>query len=184
MALTVALILPTAIALGAAFPLALGVAGARRAEVTSRFGVIYAINTVGAVFGSLAAGFYVIPYLGLQTALKIVSLCLVAAALAVIASAARELAQRRLEAEQSKFEVGMSTNYFVVQAQRDLRDAQNIELRTLLDYRKSLVDFERVQETSLARAGITIIGGTSTTNQAARVNTGGGGGGGNVGGGQ
>jgi outer membrane protein TolC len=101
------------------------------------------------------------------------------------ASAARELAQRRLEAEQSKFEVGMSTNYFVVQAQRDLRDAQNIELRTLLDYRKSLVDFERVQETSLARAGITIIGGTSTTNQAARVNAGGGGGGGgNFGGGQ
>jgi outer membrane protein TolC len=100
------------------------------------------------------------------------------------ASAARELAQRRLEAEQSKFEVGMSTNYFVVQAQRDLRDAQNIELRTLLDYRKSLVDFERVQETSLARAGITIIGGTSTTNTAARVNTGGGGGGNFGGGGQ
>ncbi len=67
------------------------------------------------------------------------------------ASAARELAQRRLEAEQSKFEVGMSTNYFVVQAQRDLRDSQNVELRTLLDYRKSLVDFERVQETSLSR---------------------------------
>ena len=36
------------------------------------------------------------------------------------AQAARELAQKKLEAEQSKFEVGMSTNYFVVQAQRDL----------------------------------------------------------------
>jgi outer membrane protein TolC len=95
------------------------------------------------------------------------------------ASAARELAQRRLEAEQSKFEVGMSTNYFVVQAQRDLRDAQNVELRTLLDYRKSLVDFERVQETSLSRAGITVISGSGTTNTSARVtgNAGGGGGG-------
>jgi len=75
------------------------------------------------------------------------------------ATAARELALRRLEAEASKFEVGMSTNFFVVQAQRDLSDAQNAELRALLDYRKSLVDFERVQETSLSRAGITVIGG-------------------------
>jgi outer membrane protein TolC len=62
------------------------------------------------------------------------------------AIAARELAERRLEAEQSKFEVGMTTNFFVVQAQRDLRDAQNSELRALADYRKSLVTFERVQE--------------------------------------
>ena len=49
---------------------------------------------------------------------------------------ARELAQHRLEAEQSRFEVGLSTNFFVVQAQRDLRDAQNTELRALLDYRR------------------------------------------------
>ena len=62
------------------------------------------------------------------------------------AVAARELAEKRLEAEQSKFEVGMSTNFFVVQAQRDLRDAQNAELRALADYRKSLVDLR-------ARAG-------------------------------
>ena len=97
------------------------------------------------------------------------------------ASVARELAQRRLEAEQSKFEVGMSTNYFVVQAQRDLRDSQNIELRALLDYQKSLVDFERVQETSGARAGITQISGGGGGNATAQ--TGGGGGGGFGGGG-
>ncbi len=77
------------------------------------------------------------------------------------AVAARELAEKRLEAEQSKFEVGMTTNFFVVQAQRDLRDAQNSELRAQADYRKSLVTFERAQE---APAG------------------GGGGGGGNIGG--
>ena len=71
------------------------------------------------------------------------------------ATAARELAEKRLEAEQSKFEVGMSTNFFVVQAQRDLFDAQLTELRARLDYQKSLVDFERVQQT---RAG-----GTTTT---------------------
>src|SRR5690606_17467772 len=56
----------------------------------------------------------------------------------------------------SKFEVGLSTNFFVVQAQRDLADAENVELRAILDYRKSLVDFERVQQTSLGNAGISL----------------------------
>lgn len=69
------------------------------------------------------------------------------------AVAARELAEKRLEAEQSKFEVGMSTNFFVVQAQRDLRDAQNAELRALADYRKSLVIFERAQEAPAGGGG-------------------------------
>ena len=74
------------------------------------------------------------------------------------AQAAHELSQRKLEAEQSKFEVGMSTNYFVVQAQRDLADAQNSELRAILNYRKALVEFERVQQTTLQNLNITILG--------------------------
>jgi len=69
------------------------------------------------------------------------------------ATAARELAQKRLEAEQSKFDVGMTTNFFVVQAQRDLRDAANTELRTLADYRKSLVNFERAQQSPAGGGG-------------------------------
>jgi outer membrane protein TolC len=71
--------------------------------------------------------------------------------------AARELSQRRLEAEQSKFEVGMSTNYFVVQAQRDLNDARNSELRAVLNHRKALVEFERLQQTALQSQNITIL---------------------------
>jgi outer membrane protein TolC len=73
------------------------------------------------------------------------------------AQAARELSQRRLEAEQSKFEVGMSTNYFVVQAQRDLNDARNSELRAVLNHRKALVEFERLQQTALQSQNITIL---------------------------
>jgi outer membrane protein TolC len=69
------------------------------------------------------------------------------------ATAARELALKRLEAEQSKFDVGMTTNFFVVQAQRDLRDAQNTELRALADYRKSLVNFERAQQAPAGGGG-------------------------------
>jgi outer membrane protein TolC len=64
------------------------------------------------------------------------------------ARAARTLSEKRLENEQSKFEVGMSTNFFVVQAQRDLLDAQIVELRAGLDYQKALVEFERVQQAS------------------------------------
>ena len=74
------------------------------------------------------------------------------------AQVAREFAQRTLEAEQSKFEVGMQTNYFVVQAQRDLATAQNNELQAILAYRKSLVELERLQQTSLSTSNITILG--------------------------
>jgi outer membrane protein len=73
------------------------------------------------------------------------------------AKAASELAQKKLEAEQSKFEVGMSTNYFVVQAQRDLADARNSELRAVATYRKALVELERLQETTLQNLNITLI---------------------------
>src|SRR5688500_8726799 len=94
------------------------------------------------------------------------------------ATVARELAELRSEAEQSRFDVGLSTNFFVVQAQRDLRDAQNAELRALLDYRRAQVEFERVQEiTGGGGVGITSIqpGG----GQAPRAGGAGGGFGGN-----
>ena len=64
------------------------------------------------------------------------------------AATARDLAQQRLNAVQSKFEVGMSTNFEVVQAQRDLNDARNRELREQLNYQRALVDFQRVQITA------------------------------------
>lgn len=44
---------------------------------------------------------------------------------------------------------GLSTNFLVLQAQRDLAAAQNAELRARLDYRKSLVDFELVQSAAV-----------------------------------
>jgi outer membrane protein len=62
-------------------------------------------------------------------------------------TAARELSEQRVNAVQSKFDVGMSTNYEVVQAQRDLNEARNSELRQQLNYQRALVDFQRVQIT-------------------------------------
>ena len=63
--------------------------------------------------------------------------------------AARQLAERRLSAEQRKFEVGLSTTFLVFQAQRDLASARSNEERAILDYIRSLVDFNAVQEIPL-----------------------------------
>ena len=67
---------------------------------------------------------------------------------------ARELAERRLDAEQKKFEVGMSTSFLIVQAQRDLAQAAANELRALIDYIKAIAAFERARGTILDRANV------------------------------
>jgi HAE1 family hydrophobic/amphiphilic exporter-1 len=66
---------------------------------------------------------------------------------------AREFAERRLDAEQRKLAAGTSTNYFVLQAQRDLAQARNTELNAILDYQRSVVDLETVQEIPLGGGG-------------------------------
>jgi outer membrane protein TolC len=70
--------------------------------------------------------------------------------------ASRDLAQRRLEAEQKKFQAGLSTNFLVIQAQRDLASARNAELQAILDYSRSVVDFETVQEAPVVGGGISL----------------------------
>jgi outer membrane protein TolC len=65
------------------------------------------------------------------------------------ARAARELGERRLEAEEKKFAAGIQISFFVFQAQRDLAQARTNEIRAIADYNKSLVDFEAIQETTL-----------------------------------
>ncbi len=63
--------------------------------------------------------------------------------------AARTLAAQRLDAEEKKFAAGMSTNFLVTQAQRDLALAEVSELRAVADFRKSVITFERAQEAGL-----------------------------------
>jgi outer membrane protein TolC len=65
--------------------------------------------------------------------------------------AARELAQKKLEAEEEKFKVGLSTNYFILQYQRDLANAQIMELRAIVDYNISLAHLNLVQGTGSGR---------------------------------
>jgi outer membrane protein TolC len=60
--------------------------------------------------------------------------------------AARQLAEQRVDGEQKRFEVGMSTSFLVIQAQRDLAQAKTNELSAVLGYDLSLVDFEALQQ--------------------------------------
>ena len=59
------------------------------------------------------------------------------------------LAQRRLEAEQRKFLVGLSTSFLVIQAQRDLTTAKESQVKSALDYRLSMADLQVVQTISV-----------------------------------
>ena len=70
-------ILPTAILLGAAFPmgLILWTTGGRQddSRVGRRVGALYALNVAGAIVGSLAGGFILIPLLGAQHSLVLIA---------------------------------------------------------------------------------------------------------------
>ena len=64
---TALLLLPMTLALGATFPLALAVASAERVQAGREAARVYAANTAGAIAGALAAGFALVPTLGLRS---------------------------------------------------------------------------------------------------------------------
>jgi outer membrane protein TolC len=58
---------------------------------------------------------------------------------------ARELAEQKLAADNKRFAVGLSSTFELLQSQRDLSRAKQAELNAIIDYNRSLVDFEAVQ---------------------------------------
>jgi outer membrane protein TolC len=66
----------------------------------------------------------------------------------------RELADQKLAAEQKKLSVGLSTNYLVLQYQRDFANAQIAELRSLIDYSLALSRVNKVLGTTLEKNNI------------------------------
>jgi len=68
--------------------------------------------------------------------------------------AARELAEKKLEAEEEKFKVGLSTNYFLLQYQRDVANARSAELKAIIDYNLSLANLDKVLGTTFASKNI------------------------------
>jgi len=84
--------------------------------------------------------------------------------------AARRLAAERLDAEEKKFAAGMSTNFFVTQAQRDLAQAEVNELRAIADYRKSVINYQRVQEAGVGSSGAALVlSGSSSSAQGGQA---------------
>ncbi len=65
-----------------------------------------------------------------------------------------ELQTKKLNAEQKKFDNGMSTSFEVFTFQTDLRNAQLSLIQALLDYNKSLADLERAKGTLLESKGL------------------------------
>jgi outer membrane protein len=86
------------------------------------------------------------------------------------ARASRELQEKKLEAEEKKQAAGMSTSFFVFQAQRDLAQARTAEIQAISDYNKSLVDFEAVQLAPVTGAAgfVTVAGQGSVGGQQNR----------------
>jgi outer membrane protein TolC len=72
------------------------------------------------------------------------------------AKTSRELAERRLDAEQKKFELGTSTVRFVLEEQRNLAQAETDEVSALVNYTKALVAYDRAIGNTLQRNNIEI----------------------------
>jgi outer membrane protein len=92
------------------------------------------------------------------------------------ARAARELQEKKLEAEEKKQAAGMSSPFFVIQAQRDLALARTAELQAVSDYNKSIVDLEAVQQVPVGGSvgSVTPAGaGTIQTGSSAIIRSGG-----------
>jgi spermidine synthase len=79
------LLLPMAIAFGAAFPLAVAVASRGDDTAVSDLGLVYAVNTIGAITGALLTGFALVPALGLHDTIRVVgALTAIAGAVLVV----------------------------------------------------------------------------------------------------
>ncbi len=69
---------------------------------------------------------------------------------------ARVLQEQTLDAEQKKYQLGASTVFLVIQAQRDLTSAQSAELRALVDLVKAKIDYERALGRTLEVNHVTV----------------------------
>ena len=62
------------------------------------------------------------------------------------AKTAREASEKQLDAEERRFQVGMSTTLEQQVRQRELSDARSNELNAMIAYSRALINFERVQK--------------------------------------
>jgi len=72
------------------------------------------------------------------------------------AKTTRELAQKKMEAEQDKFNLGTSTLRFVLEEQRNVSMAESNELQAGVNFTKALVDLDKAMGLTLAKNNIEI----------------------------
>jgi outer membrane protein TolC len=72
------------------------------------------------------------------------------------AQTARELAEIKLDAERTRFDLGVSTLRFVLEEQRNVAQAQTNELQAVVNFTKSLVDLDRAMGMTLKQNNVEI----------------------------
>jgi predicted membrane-bound spermidine synthase len=89
-------VLPPAIVAGYQFPLLIGLFGRGRERLGRQVGLAYATNTVGAIAGSLAGGFGLLPWLSATGVWRFASGCLLILGLGAVTLAVHSGVRRRL----------------------------------------------------------------------------------------
>src|SRR5215203_2272791 len=99
--LSILALAPATILMGATFP-SLVRHFARDASLGAAFGRLYSANTLGAVVGTVAAGFFLIELFGLQGALRVGALCSATAGVIAIVLARGDVATRDVASEPAR----------------------------------------------------------------------------------
>lgn len=68
------IVTPCTLLMGACFPLAIGAGPSGKERVAGLVGRYYAVNIIGSVIGSLAAGYFLIPMIGVQKSILAISM--------------------------------------------------------------------------------------------------------------
>jgi len=70
---------------------------------------------------------------------------------------ARQFREKTLQDEQTRFEIGLSTSYRVLEKEKDVAEALSSELRAIVDYRKAIVALDLADGTILTKNNIEFV---------------------------
>ena len=73
------------------------------------------------------------------------------------ARVSRRLAEKNLDAEQKRYQNGMSTSFQVLEIQEDLSQARSREVNTITGYRKALARYYQAVGTLIQESGVELV---------------------------
>ena len=94
--MTAIVVVPAAVVAGYQFPLLVALLGRGRENLGRQLGLTYGVNTIGAIIGSLAGGFGLLPWLSAPGAWRLVSVSLVALGIAALVVRGKQHTARAL----------------------------------------------------------------------------------------